>query len=77
MSDLRSACIEALARSLQEANLEGGFTWQEYLPDARAGLDALLGVLEEHADEWIAEDGWYVVQRGSLLKLLAVLREDT
>lgn len=89
MTDLRSACIEALARSLQEANLEGGFTWQEYLPDARAGLDALLGVLEEHADEWIAGEAvlattpgprrerfWFRMGRGQVTRLLAVLRED-
>lgn len=98
MTDLRSACIEAMADAW--ARLEegedyemSGVAWANLRAVAAVQLDALLGVLEEHADEWafsadlLDEIPW--PPRGMTLEqaekmhdtkplwLLAVLREDT
>lgn len=63
MSDLRSACIEAMAEAMPNRCA--------FVEDVTPAFDALLGVLEEHANE-LADISIPTDVRG----LLAVLRED-
>lgn len=96
MSDLRSACIEAMAEAIVVRITGKDAAWprpddfatQMYRQDAAAAFDALLGVLEEHAQEWqqaadsLDEIPLPTTQAAGMIDttplwLLAVLREDT
>lgn len=84
MSDLRSACIEKMADALYGDLRVGHNPETIYQLGARHALDALLGVLEEHAVPMmrvsVLAQEWVVCEKAdadALVVDLAVLREDT